>query len=68
MDYRKYPFDSQACTIKIVSNDLSLEKLVLKWTADEKEQLTIDDNLYISSHSLESYSMSSGHSKVKGEW
>ncbi|KAH9393195.1 Glycine receptor subunit alpha-3 [Tyrophagus putrescentiae] len=67
MDYRKYPFDSQSCIIKIVSNDLSAEKLMLRWTEDERAQLTIDDNMYISSHSLEFYSMSSGTSRVKGE-
>ncbi|KAH9392795.1 hypothetical protein TYRP_005883 [Tyrophagus putrescentiae] len=61
------PFDSQSCIIKIVSNDLSAEKLMLRWTEDERAQLTIDDNMYISSHSLEFYSMSSGTSRVKDE-
>lgn len=65
MDYRKYPFDSQTCEISIVSNDLSTDKMLLFWSSEG--QITIDDNLFISSHSLESFSASSGEETIREE-
>ena len=65
MDYRKYPFDSQTCTISILSNDLSTEKMMLFW--NDQEQLTIDDNLFISSHSLEKFEVTGGEETFRNE-
>ena len=50
MDYRKYPFDTQRCSVTLLSNDLSSEKMILRWG---KQQTDIG-RLYMSAHSLES--------------
>lgn len=65
MDYRKYPFDTQTCNISLVSSDQTEEKLKLEWSKDQ--QLKIDDNLFISSHTLEFHKLDNGTKVIKNE-
>lgn len=65
MDYRSYPFDSQSCRISIISNALTTEKLLLHWNV--VEPFTIDESLYMSSHSLEKFQTLTEFQTIKNE-
>lgn len=67
MDYRKYPFDTQTCNISLVSSDQTEEKLRLEWSKVKDQQFKIDDNLFISSHTLEFHELDNGTKVIKNE-
>nr|XP_046913456.1 glycine receptor subunit alpha-3-like [Dermatophagoides farinae] len=63
MNYQSYPFDNQTCYIHLISSDLSIKHLILKWNDSQ----LIEDGFQITGHSIQGYSISEHNKHIQKE-